>query len=120
MRFSIFFLHIFCAAQRYSLKTFRQHCHFGQVHFSLFEVLFANRTDLKSDIMAAKRLTTSSINFVEVAAKIPESQRASFNAIKTSTEGLVRRIAALPADKPKLNWDLYRSKIAVAGKVWSK
>ena len=66
--------------------------------------------------MAARRLTSSSVDWVEFAKKVPSAQRPAFNALKNKTDGYVRRIAALPEKAPAIDWNAYRSRIAVSGK----
>ena len=65
--------------------------------------------------MASKRLAASTVNWAEFASKIPEAQRASFNALKNKTDGYVRKIANLPESQPKIDWGSYKARIAVPG-----
>ena len=65
--------------------------------------------------MASRRLATSTVDWAELAKKIPEAQRASFQALKNKTDGYVRRISALPEKPPTLPWQDYKAKVAVAG-----
>lgn len=65
--------------------------------------------------MASRRLAASTVDWAEFAKKIPDAQRASFNALKNKTDSYVRKISALPDKSPKIDWAAYKSKIAVAG-----
>merc|ERR1712170_293169 len=56
-------------------------------------------------------------NWVEFARKIPAAQKASFQAFKQKSDGFVRAVNALPEAAPKIDFDAYRSRIAVP--VWS-
>jgi len=67
--------------------------------------------------MASRRLAGSSVDWAEFVKKIPDAQRASFNALKNKTDGYVRQISALPEKKPAIDWATYKGKIAVAGMV---
>ena len=67
--------------------------------------------------MAARRVAASSVNWAEFSRKIPAAQRASFNALKQKSDGFVRAVNALPEAAPKIDFDSYKSKIAVAGMV---
>ncbi|XP_040570510.1 ATP synthase subunit d, mitochondrial [Lepeophtheirus salmonis] len=67
--------------------------------------------------MAARRISSTSIDWAEFAKKIPTGQRASFNALKSKQYALVRTINALPAELPQIEFANYRNKIAVAGMV---
>merc|ERR1712186_84193 len=68
-------------------------------------------------IMAAQRISASTVNWVEFARKIPAAQKASFQAFKQKSDGFVRAVNALPEAAPKIDFDAYRSKISVAGMV---
>merc|ERR1712141_371237 len=68
-------------------------------------------------IMAAQRISASSVNWVEFAKKIPAAQKASFQAFKQKSDGFVRAVNSHPEAAPKIDFDAYRSKIAVPGMV---
>merc|ERR1712079_959978 len=68
-------------------------------------------------IMAAQRISASSVNWVEFARKIPAAQKASFQAFKQKSDGFVRAVNALPEAAPKIDFEAYRSRIAVPGMV---
>merc|ERR1711990_448602 len=68
-------------------------------------------------IMAAQRISASTVNWVEFAKKIPAAQKASFQAFKQKSDGFVRAVNSHPEAAPKIDFDAYRSKIAVAGMV---
>ena len=65
--------------------------------------------------MASKRLAASTVNWAEFASKIPEAQRASFNALKNKTDGYVRKIGSLPDKMQDIDWNAYKARIQVAG-----
>ena len=67
--------------------------------------------------MAAQRISASTVNWVEFARKIPAAQKASFQAFKQKSDGFVRAVNALPEAAPKIDFDAYRSRIAVPGMV---
>merc|ERR1711936_51748 len=68
-------------------------------------------------IMAAQRISASSVNWVEFARKIPAAQKASFQAFKQKSDGFVRAVNSLPEAAPKIDFATYKSKIAVPGMV---
>merc|ERR1711874_773837 len=67
--------------------------------------------------MAAQRISASSVNWVEFARKIPAAQKASFQAFKQKSDGFVRAVNSLPEAAPKIDFAIYKSKIAVPGMV---
>merc|ERR1711997_626996 len=68
-------------------------------------------------IMAAQRISASTVNWVEFARKIPAAQKASFQAFKQKSDGFVRAVNSLPEAAPKIDFATYKSKIAVPGMV---
>merc|ERR1712210_432112 len=48
---------------------------------------------------------------------IPATQKASFTALKQKSDGFMRAVNALPAAAPKIDFETYKSKVAVAGMV---
>merc|ERR1712241_538004 len=68
-------------------------------------------------IMAAQRISASTVNWVEFARKIPAAQKASFQAFKQKSDGFVRAVNSLPEAAPKIDFAIYKSKIAVPGMV---
>merc|ERR1711899_103065 len=90
----------------------------GTVRLEHFRKTQSEATILKTNIaMAARRVAASSVNWAEFSRKIPAAQRASFNALKQKSDGFVRAVNALPEAAPKIDFDSYKSKIAVAGMV---
>ena len=65
--------------------------------------------------MATRRLAASTVEWAELARKIPEAQRASFLAMKGKTDGYVRTITGLPEKLPAIDWTVYSSRITVPG-----
>lgn len=62
--------------------------------------------------MAARRVSKSSLDWAAFAKKIPENQKTSFNAFKAKQDEHVRRIAALPENLPKIDWNAYKGRVA--------
>lgn len=67
--------------------------------------------------MAARRISKSSIDWVEMAKRAGEHQRAQFNAFKLKSDGYLRRVLSLPEELPKIDWSLYKQQIAIPGLV---
>lgn len=67
--------------------------------------------------MAAKRIAQSSINWAELAERVPASQKGNFLAFKGRTDKYLRAVAANPAQSPKIDWAHYKGRVATAGIV---
>merc|ERR1712010_266083 len=69
------------------------------------------------DKMAARRVTASSVDWAKFAEKISVAQKPAFNALKNKTDAHIRKVASLPESLPKIDFENYKAKIAVAGMV---
>jgi len=67
--------------------------------------------------MAAKRVTQSSIDWAQLASRVPEHQRPSFLAFKAKSDVYLRRVTAQPEKPPAINWDFYKQKVPISGMV---
>ncbi|KER25375.1 hypothetical protein X801_05235 [Opisthorchis viverrini] len=67
--------------------------------------------------MAAKRISRSAINWLELHNQCPKHQLDQFRDFKTRTDGLVSRISGLPESLPQINWDAYAHTVPVPGLV---
>ena len=67
--------------------------------------------------MASRRVAATSVNWVEFAKKVPASQKASFQALKQKVDTFQRAVTSLPEKAPAIDFNSYKSKIAVAGMV---
>ncbi|XP_066991399.1 ATP synthase subunit d, mitochondrial [Anabrus simplex] len=67
--------------------------------------------------MAAKRITQVTIDWAALAERVPPSQKAMFVAFKTKSDLYLRRMMANPEVPPKIDWEYYKSRIAVKGMV---
>ncbi|KAL3275723.1 hypothetical protein HHI36_020471 [Cryptolaemus montrouzieri] len=67
--------------------------------------------------MAAKRIAKSSINWAQLAERVPEHQRPLFLAFKSKSDGYLRRVISLPENPPAIDWSHYKAKVPVAGMV---
>ena len=67
--------------------------------------------------MASRRVSASTVDWAAFARKIPATQKASFTALKQKSDGFMRAVNALPAAAPKIDFETYKSKVAVAGMV---
>jgi F-type H+-transporting ATPase subunit d len=65
--------------------------------------------------MASRRLASSTVEWAQLAQKIPEAQKASFIAMKGKTDGYVRTINSLPEKLPTIDWAHFNAKITVPG-----
>jgi len=64
--------------------------------------------------MAAKRVSTTAINWGELAKKIPDGQRVAFQALKVKQDGYLRAINSLPEQLPAIDWAVYKGRVAPA------
>merc|ERR1712008_176971 len=69
--------------------------------------------ELDIDKMAARRVTLTSVDW----AKFAVAQKPAFNALKNKTDAHIRKVASLPESLPKIDFENYKAKIAVAGMV---
>lgn len=67
--------------------------------------------------MAARRVAASSVDWLAIAARVPEAQKPLFNAFKGKSDGYLRSVLSLPAEMPKINFAAYKARIAVPGMV---
>lgn len=67
--------------------------------------------------MASKRITRSSVNWAAIAERVPRAHQGSYKAFKSKSDGYLRRMLALPAEPPRIDWSAYRSEITVPGLV---
>merc|ERR1712038_1903796 len=67
--------------------------------------------------MAAKRVTTSAVNWGELANKVPAAQKPVLNAFKSKHNGYLQAVSVLPEALPKIDFDSYKGRITVPGMV---
>lgn len=67
--------------------------------------------------MAARRVTKSAINWAALAERVPENQKAQYQAFKAKSDGYLRRVLENPENPPKIDWSFYKSRIPVPGMV---
>merc|ERR1712018_521085 len=80
---------------------------------------FWNRAILKGffSIMAARRVTSTAVDWVKFADKIPAAQQTAFAAFKNKHSEYLKAVNALPEAPPKIDFAAYANKIAVSGLV---
>ena len=67
--------------------------------------------------MAAKQVTTSTVNWDELANKVPVAQKPVLNAFKSKHNGYLQAVSVLPDSLPKIDFDSYKGRITVPGMV---
>ncbi|NWU91252.1 ATP5H synthase, partial [Upupa epops] len=67
--------------------------------------------------MAGRRAAIKAIDWAAFAERVPQNQRAMFNALKTRSDTLSARLAALPEKPPAIDWAHYKAVVAKAGMV---
>jgi len=67
--------------------------------------------------MASRRVAATSVNWAEFSKKVPAAQKASFQALKQKVDTFQRAVTALPEKTPAIDFNAYKSKVAVAGMV---
>merc|ERR1711983_296431 len=68
---------------------------------------------LKGVKMASRRVAATSVNWAEFSKKVPASQKPSFQALKQKVDTFQRAVTALPEKAPAIDFNAYKSKIAV-------
>ncbi|KAF8560932.1 hypothetical protein P879_06125 [Paragonimus westermani] len=67
--------------------------------------------------MAARRVSRSVVNWVDLYNQCPKHQVDQFRDFKTRTDGLVSRISSLSETLPNINWDNYAHTVPIPGLV---
>ncbi|NXA35998.1 ATP5H synthase, partial [Eudromia elegans] len=67
--------------------------------------------------MAGRRAALKAIDWAAFSERVPSSQRAMFNALKTRSDALSARLASLPEKPPAIDWAYYKATVAKAGMV---
>ncbi|EFA01349.1 ATP synthase subunit d, mitochondrial [Tribolium castaneum] len=67
--------------------------------------------------MAAKRIAQSSINWAQLAERVPPHQKGLFQQFKSKSDHYLRRVMENPEKAPEINWSFYKSRVPVAGMV---
>ena len=67
--------------------------------------------------MAARRVTSTAVDWVKFADKIPAAQQTAFAAFKNKHSEYLKAVNALPEAPPKIDFAAYANKIAVSGLV---
>merc|ERR1712242_422570 len=62
--------------------------------------------------MAAKRVTTTAVNWAEFATKIPAANKGAFTALKNKQDGFLRTVNQLPEALPAIDFAAYKGKVA--------
>ncbi|GBP48381.1 ATP synthase subunit d, mitochondrial [Eumeta japonica] len=65
----------------------------------------------------ANRFKKPSINWPEMARRVPPDQKGKFISFKAKSETYLRKVMAHPEVPPKIDWDGYRKVMPVAGLV---
>ncbi|NXV31821.1 ATP5H synthase, partial [Rissa tridactyla] len=67
--------------------------------------------------MAGRRAAIKAIDWAAFSERVPPNQKAMFNALKTRSDALSARLAALPEKPPTIDWAHYKAAVAKAGMV---
>jgi len=65
--------------------------------------------------MATKRVAKSSVDWAKFASCVPKGSEANFQTLRSKVDAYARKVTALPAAAPALDWDHYQAKIAKPG-----
>jgi len=67
--------------------------------------------------MAARRVSASIVDWGALAAKIPAENKATFTGLKMKVDKHLKAVNALPENIGAIDFEVYRSKIAIPGMV---
>lgn len=67
--------------------------------------------------MAAKRVSTTAMEWGTIAARVHPEQRGAIGALKAKVDKHMRVVNSLPASLPKIDFDMYKARVAVPGMV---
>lgn len=67
--------------------------------------------------MASKRIAQSSVNWSALAERVPPLQKTNFIAFKSRADKYLRAVQANPEQSPKIDWSLYKNRVATPGLV---
>merc|ERR1712227_738537 len=80
----------------------------------IYRRYFDKDTVIRYFTMAAKRVTTTAVNWAEFATKIPAANKAAFSALKNKQDGYLRAVNQLPEALPAIDFAAYKGKVAQA------
>merc|ERR1712088_733778 len=75
---------------------------------------FDKDTVIRYFAMAAKRVTTTAVNWAEFATKIPAANKAAFSALKNKQDGYLRAVNQLPEALPAIDFAGYKGRVSQA------
>uniref|UniRef100_G3MRM2 ATP synthase subunit d, mitochondrial n=1 Tax=Amblyomma maculatum TaxID=34609 RepID=G3MRM2_AMBMU len=61
--------------------------------------------------MAARRIAKSSVDWAAFAERVPANQKVFFQALKSKSDGYVRRVLSLPENPPPIDFAMYRARL---------
>ena len=67
--------------------------------------------------MAAKRVTSTAVNWAEFASKIPAANKGAFAALKTKQDGYIRAVNQLPDALPSIDFASYKGRVATGNPI---
>lgn len=67
--------------------------------------------------MAGRRVAQSALNWTAFAERVPKPQLDAFRAFKAKSDVFVTNVHKYPESLPKLDWALYKNRIAMPGLV---
>jgi len=80
----------------------------------IYRRYFDKDTVIRYFAMAAKRVTTTAVNWAEFATKIPAANKAAFSALKNKQDGYLRAVNQLPEALPAIDFAGYKGRVSQA------
>nr|ABM55518.1 hypothetical protein [Maconellicoccus hirsutus] len=59
--------------------------------------------------MASKRIGKFTVDWLDLAQRVPSTQKSNYQVFKARSDGFLRKVLANPEEPPKIDWAFYKS-----------